>query len=145
VVFKASFNPIEQKGNIPDKWVFDQIKVLNKDYKGVVHFKLQKINRVENAAWFKTKIEKKANGPGEKAEVAMKQALREGGARTLNVYSVKSTDKIAGWATLPVDCLFLLANHSRCRRSFLRRSSVRFQHASRRKLEELESWTNVNS
>ncbi len=84
------------------------MKVLNKDYKGVVNFKLSKINRVKNAKWFATKIDKKANGPGEKAEVAMKQALREGGATTLNVYSVKSTNEIAGWATLPVDCEFLL-------------------------------------
>jgi hypothetical protein len=121
-----------------------------------VKFNLSKINRVENKQWFKTKIDKKANGPGEKAEVAMKQALRQGmnlvlfltcfvgGARTLNVYSVKSTNEIAGWATLPVDYAeeafydgkLFFDNFRGCRE---------LQHNARRKLKARESRENIDT
>jgi hypothetical protein len=88
-------------GNIPDSQIHAQIDVLNQSYAGRTggartpfRFKLVSIDRTENPGWFNL-------GPGTGGERAMKEALRVGGANTLNIYSAKLTQFLLGWATFP--------------------------------------------
>ncbi|KEP46749.1 extracellular metalloprotease [Rhizoctonia solani 123E] len=71
------------QGNIPDSQIIDSIKVLNVDYyRTGLKFKLEKINRVNNANWFNQVYRKST------FETEMKQALHQGNAAALNVYTV---------------------------------------------------------
>lgn len=79
-------------GNIPDKWITDQINVLNAAY-GNFDFALASIDRTVNSSWFA--------GHGEKS---MKSTLRNGTCSDLNVYTVNPGRGLLGWATFPSDC-----------------------------------------
>jgi hypothetical protein len=91
-------------GDVTDKMIADQIKVLNAAYAGKsasgaantgLSFVLAGTDRTTNASWF--------NGitDGTSAESQMKNALRKGGARDLNIYTADLGDGLLGWATFP--------------------------------------------
>jgi pregnancy-associated plasma protein-A len=88
-------------GNVPDSQIDAQIDVLNDSYSGRTdgastpfRFKLVSVDRTVNPSWFNL-------GPGTGGERAAKEALRVGGADTLNIYTAKLTQLLLGWATFP--------------------------------------------
>jgi hypothetical protein len=88
-------------GNIPLSHIQAQIDVLNDSYSGRTggaktpfSFKLVSVDRTLNVGWFNM-------APGTGRETAMKQALRVGGANTLNVYTADLGHYLLGWATFP--------------------------------------------
>ncbi|KAG6822391.1 hypothetical protein H0H92_014081, partial [Tricholoma furcatifolium] len=96
------FNVISQDttyagGTIPDSVIQKQMTVLNQAYNETsIVWQLAGVTRVTNADWFKNA------GPNTAQQSAMKQALRQGGAADLNVYSVSlSTTDLLGYATFP--------------------------------------------
>ena len=100
-------------GNIPRDWIDAQIDVLNESFAGETggpdsgfRFELESVDRTTQPQWFNLIP---ANGDdrrlfrGSGKEVKMKQALHEGDARTLNVYTAKLGQFLLGWAFLPWD------------------------------------------
>jgi len=88
-------------GNVPNAQIQAQIDVLNDSYAGRLggastpfRFRLVSIDRTVNQGWFNL-------GPGTGGERSMKEALRVGGADTLNIYTAKLTQFLLGWATFP--------------------------------------------
>jgi len=82
-------------GNIPDTQINAQIQVLNAAYAPWGwSFSLAAVDRTTNASWYTA-------GPGTAAENQMKQALRQGGASALNIYSSSPGGGLLGWATFP--------------------------------------------
>ena len=93
-------------GDVPAKWLKDQINVLNAAYGGAdptavpgstntpFRFEMIGVDRTTNAAWFNSAID----SPEERA---MKAALRVGGANTLNFYVNNAGGLYLGWATFP--------------------------------------------
>lgn len=88
-------------GNVTDAQIADQIQVLNDAYSGLTggavtkfRFQLAGVTRTSNAVWF-------GAGYGSAAETAMKTALRQGGAGTLNFYTNQPSTGELGWATFP--------------------------------------------
>ncbi|KEP52915.1 extracellular metalloprotease [Rhizoctonia solani 123E] len=87
-------------GNVPNEQIDASLKVLNKDYEySRLSFTLAKVDRTVNADWF-NKV-----GPDSEEQTNMKNALRKGGARDLNIYSVGfksgSGEGLLGYATFP--------------------------------------------
>ncbi|KAF9647058.1 metalloprotease [Thelephora ganbajun] len=87
-------------GYIPDSQISDSVTVLNQDYSpSSVSFSLAGTTRTLNSDWFNNA------GPGSSQQTAMKNALRQGGANALNVYSVGFTSGsgagLLGYATFP--------------------------------------------
>jgi hypothetical protein len=87
-------------GNVPDTQIASQIKVLNHDYASSgVSWTLAGTTRTVNANWFNNA------GPSSSQQTAMKNALRQGGASALNVYTVGFTSGpnagLLGYATFP--------------------------------------------
>ncbi len=81
-------------GNIPDSWITAQMNVLNAAYAATGwQFALAGTNRTTNATWY-------ANCYGS-AESAMKNALRQGTADDLNIYTCNPSGGILGYATFP--------------------------------------------
>jgi Pregnancy-associated plasma protein-A len=95
-----------ENGDVPIKWLRDQIKVLNAAYAGVdpsapptaantpFRFELAGVDRTTNAAWFDAGIDSKE-------EREMKEALHVGGAESLNFYVTNAGSLFLGWATFP--------------------------------------------
>jgi hypothetical protein len=92
------------QGNLTDATIAAQIAQLNKAYKGResgpavrtgFKFTLTSTTRTLNADWFNL------SGPGGADEIAMKNALRTGGAETLNLYTARLGGGLLGWATFP--------------------------------------------
>jgi len=90
-------------GDIPDAMVHDQIAVLNQAYGGQTggaaspfKFVLWSLDRTTNASWY-------TMTPGSLAESQAKNALRKGGASTLNIYAASVGQGLLGWATFPSD------------------------------------------
>src|ERR1044071_8786036 len=93
-------------GDVPLKWLRDQINVLNAAYAGAdptaaptaantpFRFALVGVDRTTNASWFNAAID----SPEERA---MKTALHVGGANTLNFYVNNAGGNLLGWATFP--------------------------------------------
>jgi hypothetical protein len=88
-------------GNVPKRWIVDQIAVLNDSYGGLTggadtgfQFSLQSIDRTTNASWFRMNSGK---------EKRMKAALKVGGLDTLNIYSADLGNSLLGWAYLAQD------------------------------------------
>ncbi|HVF68723.1 MAG TPA: zinc metalloprotease [Pyrinomonadaceae bacterium] len=93
-------------GDVPLKWLRDQINVLNAAYAGAdpnatagsantpFRFALVGVDRTTNAAWFNAAIDSAE-------ERAMKSALHVGGANTLNFYVNNAGGNLLGWATFP--------------------------------------------
>ncbi|AVT30918.1 zinc metalloprotease [Plantactinospora sp. BC1] len=88
-------------GDIPLSLIQAQLRVLNDAFGGRTggawtpfHFRLKKVNRVVNPAWYPIVAESPA-------ETQMKRALRVGGKHTLNIYTGLLDDELLGWATFP--------------------------------------------
>lgn len=82
-------------GNIPQQWIEDQMDVLNAAYAPHgTSFNLVAVTRTTNSSWYTA-------GPGTSAEAAMKNALRQGTADDLNIYSSNPGGGLLGWATFP--------------------------------------------
>lgn len=86
-------------GNIPDRWIRDQISVLNRSFSGATggaatgfRFELAGTTRTTNAKWFTVF----ATG----TDKAMKSALKVGGLDTLNIYTANLGHDLLGWAYL---------------------------------------------
>ena len=82
-------------GDIPDSQVTAQMNVLNAAYAATpFQFVLAGTTRTTNATWY-------TMTPGSAAESQAKNALRVGGAGTLNIYSANIGQGLLGWATFP--------------------------------------------
>lgn len=89
------------EGNVPASQIRTQIDVLNASYGGSTggaatsfRFSLSSIDRTTNPRWFSLR-------KGSRNERDMKDELRVGGARTLNIYLAELARKLLGWATFP--------------------------------------------
>jgi hypothetical protein len=85
-----------------DSQVQAQIDVMNQDYNGTgLSFQLQNITRTLNATWFNNAA------PNVDVQTDMKNALRQGDVKTLNIYTVGFTSSSAlgllGYSTFPAD------------------------------------------
>jgi hypothetical protein len=94
-------------GNLSDARIDAQIDVLNDAFGAAgFSFDLQKVTRTVQPEWFNLIS---ANGAdsryfrGSGKEIKMKQALHEGDAETLNLYSASLGQSLLGWAYLPWD------------------------------------------
>ncbi|KAJ7109574.1 metalloprotease [Mycena crocata] len=90
-------------GNIPNAQIDDQIDVMNDAYVNTgITWVLANTTRTVNANWFNLAG---PSGSNVAQQTAMKNALRQGGAADLNVYSVGFTNIIdqglLGYATFP--------------------------------------------
>ena len=95
-----------ENGDVPTKWLRDQVDVLNAAYAGgdpganpdsantPFRFSLIGVDRTTNATWFNSGID----SPEERE---MKTALHVGGANTLNFYVNNAGGVYLGWATFP--------------------------------------------
>ena len=89
-------------GRLTSQQVNSQIAVLNDSYNGGAvggsatrfTFTLVATTYTDNADWY-------AMGYNSPEESAAKQALRQGGADALNIYSANLGDSLLGWATFP--------------------------------------------
>jgi hypothetical protein len=89
-------------GNVTDEQIRQQMWVFNAGFAGLeggartgFQFDLAGVTRTDNGAWYSAKI-------GTNGERAFKQALRRGGAETLNVY-VNAGGGALGYAYYPGD------------------------------------------
>jgi hypothetical protein len=95
-----------ENGDVPTKWLRDQISVMNAAYAGAdpnapptaantpYRFELAGVDRTTNTDWFNCAI-------GSEEEREMKTALHVGGADTLNFYVNNAGGVYLGWATFP--------------------------------------------
>jgi hypothetical protein len=94
-------------GNVPTQQVTDQIKVLNAAYKSSgFAFQLVSTTRTTESSWFNLVsggVSDSRYYRGSGKEFKMKEALREGDARTLNLYSASLGQSLLGWAYFPSD------------------------------------------
>jgi hypothetical protein len=88
-------------GWVPDERLHEQVAVLNGSFSGGTGgavtrfaFELSSVDRTIKQRWFLLTS-------GTRAERRMKEALRTGGRRTLNVYVADLQDGMLGWATYP--------------------------------------------
>ena len=106
VTIRVAFHVINSgaslaEGNVPGSQIRAQIDVLNASYGGSTggaatsfRFSLASIDRTTNSRWFNLRRDSRN-------ERAMKERLRVGGARTLNIYTADLARKLLGWATFP--------------------------------------------
>jgi hypothetical protein len=84
-------------GDVPTSQINSQISVLNNAYAASgFSFSLAGVDRTTNTSWYTVT-------PGSSAETQMKNALRKGGAETLNFYTANIGQGLLGWATFPQD------------------------------------------
>lgn len=82
-------------GDIPDSQITSQLQILNAAYAGTpFRYTLAGVDRTTNAEWY-------TMSPGSAAEAAAKNALRKGGAESLNLYTANPGGGLLGWATFP--------------------------------------------
>ncbi len=82
------------QGNVSDQAIANQISVLNAAYASTGwSFNLVSTDRTTNATWY--------TASGGTAETQMKNALRQGTADDLNIYSNNMGGGLLGWATFP--------------------------------------------
>jgi hypothetical protein len=82
-------------GDVSDAMINNQINVLNAAYAGTGwSFSLVSVDRTTNTTWYNM-------GYGSTAERNAKQALRQGSADDLNIYSANLGGGLLGWATFP--------------------------------------------
>ncbi len=82
-------------GDIPQSQIDSQMAVLNSAYAGTpFKFTLTAVDRTTNSSWY-------TMSPGSSEEAAAKNALRKGGAESLNLYSANPGGGLLGWATFP--------------------------------------------
>jgi hypothetical protein len=83
------------EGNVPDAWIQDQIRALNRGYAGTGYrFTLASLDRTGNKAWF-------TMGPGTGAEKHAKESLAIDPAHRLNLYVCRPGRDLLGWAYFP--------------------------------------------
>jgi len=95
-------NETIEGGYVPDQQIIDQVRVLNEDFTSTgISFKLQNISRIESEDWFLRVA------PDSPEELGLKSVNRQGGPRTLNVYTVGLAEGdgqgLLGYATFPSD------------------------------------------
>jgi hypothetical protein len=89
--------PDEADGDIPRRFINDQMAVLNAAYEGSgLSFRLASVDRTNRPRWFNM-------GFASDEEAEAKEALRRGGADDLNIYTALLGEDLLGWATFPVD------------------------------------------
>jgi len=95
-----SAGPGFENGEVPDTMIREQVRVLNQAYGGrtggaetAFAFDLEGVTRTQNAEWFSMGIQSQA-------ERRAKEALRQGGPETLNIYTTDGGGYL-GWATFP--------------------------------------------
>jgi hypothetical protein len=82
-------------GDVTDTMIANQMSVLNAAYAPTGYtFNLVSVSRTTNATWF-------TMGHGSVAESQAKNALRQGTADDLNVYTAGPGGGLLGWATFP--------------------------------------------
>ena len=82
-------------GDIPASMITDQMNVLNAAYASTGwSFTLLGTDRTTNSSWYTAQ-------PGTTAETQMKNALRQGTAQNLNLYTNNMGGGLLGWATFP--------------------------------------------
>jgi hypothetical protein len=82
------------QGDVSDTRINQQISVLNNAYASWGwSFNLVSVDRTANSTWYTT--------TGGSSETAMKNALRQGTADDLNIYSNNMGGGLLGWATFP--------------------------------------------
>jgi hypothetical protein len=89
------------QGNVSDQAINAQIAVLNDSFAGqtggadtAFRFDLAGVTRTSNAAWF-------SSCDSASTETAMKNALRVGDAKTLNIYTCDPGGGLLGWSSFP--------------------------------------------
>ena len=83
------------QGQVDKKKAQEQVDVLNRAYAPLnIEFVLVSFEQTENGKWFRAEY-------GDKNEKSMKEALHQGDATTLNVYTSGPNDGSLGWATFP--------------------------------------------
>ena len=81
-------------GDVPASWITNQINILNAAYSSTGwSFTLISTDRTTNSSWF--------TGCYGSSETAMKNALRQGTADDLNIYTCSPSGGILGYATFP--------------------------------------------
>lgn len=84
-------------GDVPIARIHDQITVLN-DMFGMngtgLSFVLASVDRTTSTAWYDAT-------PGSAREREMKTKLRKGDAAALNIYTLRPSGGVLGWATMP--------------------------------------------
>jgi hypothetical protein len=84
-----------ENGDITSQMISDQIAVLNSAYASTGwSFQLTNVDRTTNPTWF-------TMSPGSQAERDAKNALRQGTADDLNIYTANLPGGLLGWATFP--------------------------------------------
>jgi hypothetical protein len=82
-------------GDVPQSQIDAQMSVLNNAYApSGWSFSLQSVDRTTNTTWYNLT-------DGTTAERDMKNALRQGGANALNIYTANLGGGLLGWATFP--------------------------------------------
>jgi hypothetical protein len=82
-------------GEVSDSQIQSQINVLNAAYAPMGwQFQLASTDRTNNGTWY-------TMGPGTTAESQAKNALRQGTADDLNIYTANPGGGLLGWATFP--------------------------------------------
>lgn len=84
-----------ENGDVPQSQIDDQIAVLDAAYAAQgFSFRLISTDRTTNANWY-------TMTPGSQAERQAKEALRQGGANALNIYTADLGNGLLGWSTFP--------------------------------------------
>lgn len=82
-------------GDVSDVQIATQMNLLNSTYAGTgFTFALVGVTRTNNSGWY-------TMGMGTSAETQAKNALRQGGPETLNIYTANIGGGLLGWATFP--------------------------------------------
>ncbi len=89
------------RGMLDSSVISDQIAVMNETFGGRTggadtrfRYRLADVDRTDNESWFHAT-------PGSDAAIAMKRALRRGGANALNIYTLSPDNGLLGWSTFP--------------------------------------------
>jgi hypothetical protein len=94
VYFHVIRNSAGTQGNVTDAQIADQMEVLNDAYAPYGwSFNLVSVDRTNNSTWY--------GASGGTAEAQMKNALRQGSADDLNIYTSNPSGGLLGWATFP--------------------------------------------
>lgn len=84
------------RGNLTQQQVVDQVEVLDAAFASSgFRFALKEVTRTTNPSWY-TALARQST-----AEQEMKQTLRRGTLRDLNLYSADLAGNLLGWATFP--------------------------------------------
>ncbi len=95
VYFHVIQSTTQTNGAVTDTMISSQMTVLNNAYASSgISFSLVSIDRTTNNTWY-------TMGYGTTAESQAKNALRQGGKESLNIYTANIGGGLLGWATFP--------------------------------------------